>query len=155
VHPKTAWVVEWARQRGFLVEVQEYPEGTRTAQDAAAAVGVPVGAIVKSLIFLADDEPVLALVSGAHRCSEAALARASGAGQVRRASAAEALEHSGFVIGGTPPFGHPRRFRTFLDRSLLTYDLVYAAAGTPTAVFPIPPDTLRTLTEAQVADLGG
>jgi Cys-tRNA(Pro) deacylase len=146
-------VVAYARRHGVEIAVASYPEGTRTAEDAARAVGVAVGAIVKSLVFLADESPVLALVSGAHRLDEAKLKAVTGARAIRRATAEEARRHSGFVIGGTPPFGHPRPLPTVVDESLLAYDVVYAAAGTPTTVFAIRPDDLVRLSRGTVADL--
>lgn len=134
------------------VEVRRFPEGTKTAEDAARAVGCELGQIVKSLVFVADGRPVLALTSGANRVDTGKLAALTGASEVRRASPEEARAATGFAVGGTPPFGHPDRIRTFLDPDLLGYEEVWAAAGTPDAVFRTTPQELRRITGAQVAD---
>jgi prolyl-tRNA editing enzyme YbaK/EbsC (Cys-tRNA(Pro) deacylase) len=142
-----------AEALGLTLEVREFPEGTRTAVDAARAVGCDVGQIVKSLVFVAGGEPVLALVSGPNRADIERLAALAGGAQVRRADAEEARRATGYAIGGTPPFGHPSRLRVFLDRDLLGYDEVWAAAGTPRAVFPISPDELVRASGAEPVDL--
>lgn len=140
--------VEAAKMHGLEPDVRRFPEGTKTADDAARAIGCEVAQIVKSLVFIgvfADAErPVLALTSGANRVDTDALAALAGAASVRRATPEEARTATGFAVGGTPPFGHPGRIRTFLDRDLLRFDEVWAAAGTPDAVFPLAPrDLLR------------
>jgi prolyl-tRNA editing enzyme YbaK/EbsC (Cys-tRNA(Pro) deacylase) len=135
-------VEESARELGLAIEVRRFPEGTKTAADAARAVGCEVGQITKSLVFVADGEPFLALTSGANRADERALAALIGASEVRRASPEEARRATGFAIGGTPPFAHPTRLRVLVDEALLGYDEVWAAAGTPDAVFPIAPEDL-------------
>lgn len=145
--------LEAARVLGHPVEVRRFPEGTKTAQDAARAIGCDVGQIVKSLVFIADGRPVLALTSGANRVDTTRLAALVGASEARRASPEEARGATGFAVGGTPPFGHPERVRTFLDRDLLAYDEVWAAAGTPDSVFRTSPDELRRTARAEVADL--
>ncbi len=145
--------LESAQVLGHPVEVRRFPEGTKTAQDAARAIGCEVGQIVKSLVFVADGRPVLALTSGANRVDLERLGEAAGAGEVRRATPEEAREATGFAVGGTPPFGHPARVRTFLDRDLLGHDEVWAAAGTPDAVFPLTPAELRRTALAEVVDL--
>jgi prolyl-tRNA editing enzyme YbaK/EbsC (Cys-tRNA(Pro) deacylase) len=142
-----------ARVLGHEVEVRRFPEGTKTAEAAARAVGCEVGQIVKSLVFMAGDEPVLALTSGANRVDTGRLASLAGASDARRADPEEARAATGFAVGGTPPFGHPTRVRTFLDRDLLAYEDVWAAAGTPDAVFRTTPAELGRLAEAEVADL--
>lgn len=146
-----------AEQLGIPAEqldVRGFPEGTRTAEDAAAAIGCPVRAIVKSLVFVTGDgDPVLALVNGADRADEAALARAVGVAEVRRATADEVRTHTGYAIGGTPPLARVGRLPRWLDRTLLELDVVWGAAGTPRDVFPIAPDRLVELTGATVADL--
>jgi prolyl-tRNA editing enzyme YbaK/EbsC (Cys-tRNA(Pro) deacylase) len=131
--------------------VRQFPEGTRTAEDAARAIGCQVGQIVKSLVFVAGSEPFLALTSGPNRADTARLTELTGV-PVRRADAEEAREATGYAIGGTPPFGHPRPLRVFCDRDLLAYPEVWAAAGTPTSVFPIPPHDLVRASGAQPAD---
>jgi len=144
-----------AEPLGVEVVIAEFPQGTRTAQDAAAAVGCDVGAIVKSLVFVADGRPVLALVSGANRVDEPALARALGAATVRKASADEARAATGYAIGGTPPFGHTGDgvASVLCDPALLTHEVVWAAAGTPVAVFPLPPALLVEAAGARVVDV--
>jgi prolyl-tRNA editing enzyme YbaK/EbsC (Cys-tRNA(Pro) deacylase) len=144
-----------ATEVGVDPTVSEFPEGTRTAGDAAAAVGCPVGAIVKSLVFMADDRPVLALTSGANRVDESRLAAALGAEGVRKASADEARAATGYAIGGTPPFAHSGTGvdAVLIDPALLTYDAVWAAAGTPSSVFPIAPGLLTELAGARVVDI--
>ena len=137
---------------GVRTNVVEFAESTRTAEEAAAAVGTTVGQIVKSLVFMAGDEPVLALVSGANRLDTARLAAHLGR-PVRRASADEVREASGFAIGGVPPLGHARPFAVYIDRDLTAYEVVYAAAGTPNAVFPIAPGDLARVTGGTVLDL--
>lgn len=135
-------------------DVRTFPEGTRTAQDAAAAIGCPVRAIVKSLVFItAEDTPVLAMVNGADRADESALARVAGTAEVRRATADEVRQHTGYAIGGTPPTARVGDLPRFMDRTLLELDVVWGAAGTPRDVFPIAPGRLAELTGAVVTDL--
>jgi prolyl-tRNA editing enzyme YbaK/EbsC (Cys-tRNA(Pro) deacylase) len=122
---------------------REFPAGTRTAVDAAAAVGCDVGAICKSLVFRVGDEPLLVIASGANRVDEERF-------DAVKADAAFVREQTGFAIGGVPPYGHPRPLRTIVDEDLLGYETVWAAAGTPTAVFPIAPDELVRRTGATV-----
>jgi prolyl-tRNA editing enzyme YbaK/EbsC (Cys-tRNA(Pro) deacylase) len=140
---------------GVEVSVSEFPEGTRTAVDAAAAVGCHVDAIVKSLVFMADGDPLLALVSGGNRVDEQLLAAAVGAGEVRKASADEARAATGYAIGGTPPFGHTGTgvAHVLIDPALLTHPQVWAAAGTPSSVFPISPVQLAAAAGARPADI--
>jgi prolyl-tRNA editing enzyme YbaK/EbsC (Cys-tRNA(Pro) deacylase) len=134
------------------VEPRVLPDSARTAPEAAAAVGVEVGAIVKSLVFRCGDKAVLALVSGANRADEARLEAEFGA-PVQRADAELARAATGFSIGGVPPFGHPAPLRTVVDEDLLRYDVVWAAAGTPHAVFPIAPAELAALAGGRVVSL--
>ena len=138
---------------GHPVEVRRFPEGTKTAPDAARAIGCEVGQIVKSLVFVADGAPVLALTSGANRVDVARLATLAGVTQTRRANPEEARAATGFAVGGTPPFGHPEAVRTFLDRDLLGFEEAWAAAGTPDSVFRTTPEELRRTTGAEMADL--
>jgi len=133
--------------------VRRFPAGTRTADDAARAIGVVVGQIVKSLVFRAADETLVALCSGAARVDESRLASASGATAVRRATASEAKDATGYAIGGVPPFAHATGCRVFCDRGLLAYDEVWAASGLPDAVFSITPADLVRLAAATVADI--
>lgn len=134
--------------------VQTFPDGTRTARDAAAAIGCDVRAIVKSILFLADDaRPVLALVNGADRTDEDLLARAVGAEAVRVATPDEVRQHTGYAIGGTPPVARVGALHRVCDRTLLDLAVVWGAAGTPRDVFPIAPERLVEATGAVVADL--
>lgn len=146
-------VMDYAAKAGVTLDVVRYPEGTRTAEDAARAVGCGVGQIVKSLVFVAGEEPIVALVSGANRADTDALSRLCGGVPVRRASADEVREATGFTIGGVPPFGHRRTLRVFIDRDLAAYGRVWAAAGTPDCVFPIEPHQLARLTGGRWEDI--
>ena len=145
---------EAARALGSAVAVRRFPEGTRTAADAAAAIGCGVGQIVKSLVFVGDGGAFLALTSGSNRADPARLGLLLGdTSPVRKATAEEAREATGFAIGGTPPFGHPRHLRVFVDRDLMAHPVVWAAAGTPDSVFPISPQDLLRLSGGHVVDL--
>ena len=155
MHANAQAVAAAGRAQGVDIEVSEFPEGTRTAADAAAAVGVDVAQIVKSLVFVVDDQVVVALVSGPKRLDEARLAAAAGGDEVRRASADEVRDATGYPIGGVPPFAHRSPLPTFVDRTLLTHAVVWSAAGTPRHVFPLPPDDLVRVSGATVADLAG
>lgn len=139
-------------QRGFRPDVTVYPEGTRTAAAAADAVGCELGQIVKSLIFLGDGAPVLALTSGANRVDTQALAVALGVERVGPADADAAREATGYSIGGTPPFGHVQQLPTVIDRDLLQFDIVWAAGGTPETCFALTPDQLVMHSGGKVAD---
>lgn len=121
----------------FDADVHVFSEGTKTAEDAARAIGCHVSAIVKSLVFTVDERPVVALVPGDLRLDTKRLAAAAGGLQARRATLEEVREATGYAAGGTPPFGHATRLRVFADLTLKRNDPVWAAAGTPTTVFPI------------------
>lgn len=150
--PKSAQsVVDAAADLGLTLNVIEYPDGARTAADAAAAVGCEVGQIVKSLIFSVDDELVLALTSGSNRVDTDALVAAAGGTTCGRADADEVRSATGFAIGGVPPFGHTTPVRAFFDPALLDYDVVWAAAGTPRHVFSLDPHVLLGQTGASKA----
>ena len=151
--PSSERVVEAARAAGLEIEVREFPEGTRTAEDAARAIGVGVGQIVKSLVFMTDGHPVLCFVSGLNRVDGARLSVVTGASRVRRAGADEVQRVTGFAIGGVPPFGHRTAIPIYCDRDLLAHDVVWAAAGTPDTVFSVEPDGLAEACGAVVADL--
>jgi prolyl-tRNA editing enzyme YbaK/EbsC (Cys-tRNA(Pro) deacylase) len=145
--------VDAMRAEGVTVDVTRFPEGTRTAKDAAAAIGCPVGAIVKSLVFVVDDVgPVVALTSGANRVDVVRLGMHFG-GDARQATAEEARAATGYAIGGTPPFGHAAPLPAVYDPALLRFDEVWAAAGTPDTCFPIAPEHLLELTHAEVIDV--
>ena len=145
-------VAEAAREIGLAIEVREFPEGTRTAEDAARAIGVEVAQIVKSLVFTADGEPLVCLVSGVNRLDAARLAAATSAAKIERADADTVREAKGYAVGGVPPFGHTRRLAVYCDRDLLAYDIVWAAAGTPTAVVAADPKQLAEATGAHVVE---
>ena len=142
----------WIEEQGHGIEVRRFPQGTRTAEAAARAIGCEVGQIVKSLVFTAAGRPVLALVSGANRLDPAKLAAVAG-GPVLKADAETARQATGYAIGGVPPFGHARPLPVFMDRDLERYDLVWAAAGRPDSVFPITPVRLVELAGARVEEL--
>ena len=143
--------LEAAAAKGLHPDVRQFPQGTKTAEDAARAIGCDVAQIVKSLVFLADGRPVLALTSGRNRVDTERLGRALDAIQVRRATPEEARAATGFAVGGTPPFGHPSPVRTMLDEDLLAYPEVWAAAGTPDSVFPLTPAALIRASGATAA----
>ncbi|HKW77623.1 MAG TPA: YbaK/EbsC family protein [Candidatus Limnocylindria bacterium] len=143
----------YAAARGVDLAVRRFPAGTRTAEDAARAIGVQVGQIVKSLVFSAVGEVVVVLCSGASRVDERQLASGLGAASVARATADEAKTATGYAIGGVPPFGHTRECRVICDRGLLVFDVVWAASGLPDAVFPIAPADLVRLSGATVMDI--
>lgn len=153
MHRNVRAVVAAGAERGIEVVPRSYPEGTKTAEDAAAAIGVEVGQIVKSLVFLVDGEPTLALVAGHHRLDERKLAAAAGAARVDRADAAAVRAATGFPIGGVPPFPAPGIARVFVDGSLLDHAEVWAAAGTWTDVFPLRPEDLVRATAGTVVEL--
>jgi len=151
-------VLDAAARKGVTLEIVSFPEGTHTAADAATAVGAELGQIVKSLVFVAPDDagglvPYVVLTSGANRVDIGRLAAVVGESGIRRATAREANALTGFPIGGIPPIGHQRPIRVVMDPDLGRYQVVWAAAGTPTAVFAVPPGTLRSLANATVAPI--
>lgn len=137
--------------------IRVFPEGTKTAEDAAAAIGCSVAAIVKSLVFVvtteSGEEPVVALVPGDLRLDTHKLATVAGATSARRATLEEVRAATGFAAGGTPPFGHIQPLRLFADPLLRKNDPVWAAAGTPTTVFPITLEDLDRLAGPSWEDL--
>ncbi|MEA2663994.1 MAG: hypothetical protein QOI11_938 [Candidatus Eremiobacteraeota bacterium] len=140
------------RAAGLDCAIVETPGSARTAVEAAAAVGASVGQIVKSLVFMCDDRPVLALVAGNNRLDEARLAELAG-GRITRADAARVREHTGFAIGGVAPLGSLVPLPVFCDADLLRHDYVWAAAGAPHVVFRVEPRALADAAGAQVAEL--
>lgn len=140
-----------AREAGFSPEVQELAASTRTAQDAALAVGCSQREIVKSLVFLADGEPVIVLQRGDRRVDPERLRTVLSAGKVKRADADTAYRETGYAIGGVPPFGHLRDLRTVLDACIADDERLFAAAGGPSALFATRGDELRRVARAQVA----
>lgn len=153
MHRNVRAVVEAGRRLGVEVHPKEYPSGTRTAADAALAIGVDLGQIVKSLVFSVDGEVVVALVSGDNLCDEGKLARAAGGAVARREDADTVREATGFPIGGVPPFGHREPLRVFIDEDLLAYGELWAAAGLPNVNFAIEPAELVRATGGTVCDL--
>ena len=135
--------------------VRELPADTSTAEAAARAVAAPLGSIVKSLVFLADGMPLLVLVSGDQRADVHRLRAALGLSKkrLRIAQPAEVLDSTGFEVGGVPPIGHWATVRTLIDRTLSRFDVVWAAAGSPNAVFPIAYSRLVTIANGEVIDL--
>ncbi len=156
-HPAVRRVLAAATRKGIDLDIVTFDESTHTAQEAALAVGGELGQIVKSLVFLAPSDegpqPIVCLVSGQNRVDVARLAAVTGEPEIRRATAREAHELTGFVIGGIPPIGFDRPMRVVMDPDLGRYTTVWAAAGLPTAVFEVPPATLRTLANATVAPI--
>ncbi len=149
----TQRVVAAARELGLEIEPRVFPDGTKTSADAAAAVGCPVSAIAKSLVFTVDGEPVIALLPGDKRLDTAKLAAACRGAKAKRASLDEVRDATGFAAGGTPPFGHARALRVLADHHLRRHDELWAAGGTPTTVFPIALDELIRASGAEWADL--
>ena len=129
---------------GVTAEVREFPEGTHTAVQAAAAVGCEVGQICKSLVFRVGADPLLVIASGSNRVDEERFG-------ATKADARWVREQTGFAIGGVPPVGHARAIETVIDEDLLGYDVVWAAAGTPRDVFGIEPRELVAVTGGRVA----
>ena len=152
MHPNVTRVVEAAAAEGLAIEVRRFPEGTRTAGDAARDVGCEVAQIVKSLVFVVDDRPVVALVSGANRVDLDKLASAASGTSARRADGDEARAATGFAIGGVPPFGHD--LPILFDESLLEHERVWAAAGDPHSLFCVDPHKLASCVRARIIDLG-
>jgi prolyl-tRNA editing enzyme YbaK/EbsC (Cys-tRNA(Pro) deacylase) len=157
-HPAVQRVLEAAARKGVTLDVTLFADSTHTARDAARAVQAELGQIVKSLVFVTarDDgelEPIVCLVSGADRVDLERLAAVVGRRDIRRATAREADDLTGFSIGGIPPFGHAQRTRVIMDPELGRFETVWAAAGLPTAVFPIAPGILRMLSDATVAPI--
>lgn len=153
VHRNVQRVVDAGAGLGVAVVPKHFPDGAKTAEDAAAAIGVAVGQIVKSLIFGVDDDVVLAYVSGTNRLDERKLATAAGGGKCHRVDADTVRNVTGFPIGGVPPFGHTSPLRVFIDPDLLQYPQVWAAAGTWNDVFAIDPRLLVSASGGEVVDL--
>jgi prolyl-tRNA editing enzyme YbaK/EbsC (Cys-tRNA(Pro) deacylase) len=156
MHPRAEeFATEAAERYGVEVDVHEFPEGTRTAAEAAEAVGCDVAQIASGIVLSADGELVVVVTSGANRVSEAKLAslRAVPESSVEMADPDEVRETLGWSIGGVPPFCHETRVPVYLDETLTPFDTVWAAAGTPEAVFPADPDDLVEVSDATVADV--
>ena len=153
IHPNVVRVMEAARERGLEITTKRFPEGTKTAADAAAAIGVSVGQIVKSLVFGVDTEIVMALVSGSNQLDEKRLALAAGGAKCSRVDADAVRAATGYPIGGVPPFGHTTQLRVFVDPDLLQYDEVWAAAGTWNDNFGAAPADIVRVAGGVVTDL--
>jgi len=146
-------VQEFLKAHGLSTRVVELDKSTRTAQMAADAIGTELGSIVKSLVFVADGATTLALVAGDRRADLTKMAQAFGATEIRIANADEVREKTGFAIGGVPPVGHWPLLPTLIDRSLGRFATVYAAAGSPRAIFPIEFQKLVELTQGSLTDI--
>ena len=144
MHPSAEKVAKAAQDLGLEIEVVEFEQTTRSAQEAADAIGTTLAQIVKSLCFVVNGEPIMALVSGSNQLDERKLAQLCGVGRkkVKRANADLVKGATGFSIGGVPPFGHLTELPIYVDEELLQFDVVWAAAGTPFAVFAIAPEKL-------------
>jgi Cys-tRNA(Pro) deacylase len=144
MHPSAQKVADVARELGLDIEIVEFEQTTRSAQEAAEAIGTTLAQIVKSLCFVVAEQPVIALVSGVNQLDERKLAQLQGVGrkQVKRADAEVVKKATGFSIGGVPPFGHLTKLPIYVDEDLLQFEVVWAAAGTPFAVFAIAPEDL-------------
>jgi Cys-tRNA(Pro) deacylase len=155
MHPTAQKVAAAAQELGLTITIKEFEAPTRTAQDAANAIGCEVAQIVKSLLFIVNEQPVIVLVSGSNQLDEKKLAALCGVGRkkVKRSDADLARDITGFAIGGVPPFGHKTRLPTYIDQDLLKFEVIWAAAGTPNAVFAITPGELTRITQGLVADL--
>ena len=153
LHPNTLRVIAAAREAGLEITTRRFPEGTKTAADAAAAIGVSVGQIVKSLVFSVDGEIVMAYVSGANQLDEKKLAAAAGGAKCSRVDADAVRAATGYPIGGVPPFGHATQLRVFVDPDLLQYDEVWAAAGTWNDNFGAAPADIVRVAGGVVTDL--
>ena len=155
MHPSVSNVVAALRAQGATGEVRVLDQSARTAAEAAAALGVEVGAIASSLVFTADGEPLLVLTSGAHRVDTDRVAALLGVTAVRRADADTVRGATGQVIGGVAPVGHPAPLQTLVDSALASHEVVWAAAGHSHAVFPTTYDELLRLTGGRPAQVGG
>lgn len=147
-------VQEALDKHNLNIKVMRLPDSTRTAPEAAKAAGTEVGAIVKSLLFLADGNPLLVMCSGDRRVDTSRVASLVGASEVKMAPAEEVRRITGYAIGGVPPLGHALPVDILMDNALFRYGTVYAAAGAHDAIFPIDPDTLARVTSARVEDVG-
>ena len=155
MHPSAQKVANSARELNLSIEIVEFEQTTRSAQEAADAIGCTVAQIVKSLLFTVNEQPIMALVSGVNQLDERKLAQLCDVGRkkVKRANADTVKDHTGFSIGGVPPFGHANPLPVYVDEDLLQFEVIWAAAGTPFAVFAIAPDALVNASNGQVVDL--
>lgn len=154
MHPRAEEFSEQARQRyDYSPDIEEFPEGTKTAVDAADAVGCDVAQIASSIAVEADVELAVVVTSGANRVDMAKVADLLGATSASMADAERIRETLGWSIGGVPPFCHAADVPILLDETLLNYEEVWAAAGTPEAVFPLTPTALREFSGGRPADV--
>lgn len=153
LHPNTQRVIDAAAAAGLTIKVRRFPEGTRTADDAARAIGCEVAAIAKSIVLGSDSGAVLVLTSGANQVDYNKVGAALGTSGVKRADADLARAATSFPIGGTAPWGHPTPLPVLCDQDLLAFDTVWAAAGTPDTVFEITPGDLLRAAGAIPADV--
>ena len=153
-HPRVAEVARLLAEAGAPGEVRVLPAEVRTAAAAAAALDVPLGAIVNSLVFAVGDLPLLVLTSGAHRVDEPTVAELLGVERITPAPADFVRRHTGQAIGGVAPIGHPEPIGTLVDVELARHERVWAAAGHPAAVFCTSYDELLRLTEGTAAEVG-
>ncbi|MEU1575375.1 YbaK/EbsC family protein [Streptomyces collinus] len=152
-HPRFAEALRALGLGDLVGQVRRFPDATRTAAEAAAAIGCELSQICKSLIFAADGVPVLVLMDGASLVDLELVRKELGADKVTRAKVDIVRETTGYAIGGVPPFGHKTRTRVLADRSLLEHDVVWAAAGTPYAVFPMAPEDLVAHADGTLVDV--
>ena len=155
MHPSVVAVRDALRAAGATGEVVTFERPARTAIEAAALLGCEVGAIANSLVFLADDDPLLVLTSGAHRVDTSAMAALLGVAAVRRADPDTVRAATGQVIGGVAPLGHPTPLKTLVDSALAAYDVIWAAAGHAHTMFPTTYDELLRVTGGQAAQVAG
>ncbi|MEF8785902.1 MAG: YbaK/EbsC family protein [Haloarculaceae archaeon] len=154
MHPRAeAFAEQAAEEFDIDVDVHEFPEGTKTAEDAASVVGCDVAQIASGLVFVADGDPVMVVTSGANRVSEARLAEQLDAESVEMADPETVRDATGYGIGGVPPFCHDTAIEVLIDETLLAHDEVWAAAGTPEAVFPLDPEQLAACADATPVDV--
>ncbi len=155
MHPTAKKVAAAAEAVGLEITIKEFTAGTGSAEEAAQAIGCGVAQIIKSLLFVVKGQATMALLSGANRLDEKKLATLGGVGRkkVKRARADIARQATGFAIGGIPPFGHKSKLPTYIDEDLLQFEVLWAAAGTPYAVFEITPQDLIRVTGGALVNL--
>jgi Cys-tRNA(Pro) deacylase len=155
MHTSTQKVANAAEALGLKIEIITFEQSTRTAEEAAAAIGCEVAQIVKSLVFTADGKPVIALVSGSNQLDTGKLAALLGVSKkkVKRADAEVVKAATGYSIGGVPPFGHVSALLVYVDQELMRFQIIWAAAGTPNSVFAIAPEELVRASAGVAADL--
>ena len=146
------WLAECAKI-GYEPQARRYAEGTRTSQDAADQLGCDVAHIAKSIVFVGQGEAVVVITSGSNRVERKRKLKRVLGYKPGMATPEYVLESTGYQIGGVPPFGHPKPVTVLMDEDLMQYDLVWGAGGTAQTVFPIAPEDLRGLSEAELADV--